>query len=61
MADGVESETETVIAGHQTFLGMCAGGVATYHTYLEDQGFLISVTATGARRFGELIIAGLAG
>ncbi len=61
VADGVESETETVVAGHQTFLGMCAGGVATYHTYLEDQGFLISVTATGARRFGELIIAGLAG
>jgi hypothetical protein len=61
VADGVESETEAVIGGHQTFLGLCVGGAATYHTYLEDQGFLISVTATGERRLGELIIEGLAG
>ena len=61
VADGVESETETVIGGHQAFLGLCVGGAATYHTYLEDQGFLISVTATGERRLGEQIIAGLAG
>jgi hypothetical protein len=32
----------------------------TYHTYLEDQGFIVSITATGPRRFGELIVAGLA-
>ena len=61
VADGVESETETEIGGHQTFIGTCVGGAPTYHTYLEDQGFLVSVTATGERRFGELIIAGLAG
>jgi hypothetical protein len=61
VADGVETETETVIDGRQTFVGTCVGGAQTYHTYLIDQGFLVSVTATGERRFGELIIAGLAG
>jgi hypothetical protein len=61
VADGVESETETQIAGHQTFIGTCVGGAQAYHTYLVDQGFLVSITATGERRLGELIIAGLAG
>jgi hypothetical protein len=61
VADGVASETETVIGGRQAFIGRCVGGAQTYHTYLEDQGFLVSVTATGERRLGELIIAGLAG
>lgn len=61
VADGVESAEETQIGGRQTFVGTCVGGATTYHTYLVDQGFLVSVTAIGARRFGELIIAGLAG
>ena len=60
VADGVESETATEIGGHATYVGTCAGGVQAYHTYLEDQGFIVSVTATGGRRLGELIIAGLA-
>jgi len=33
----------------------------TYHTYLADQGFIVSVTATGEHLFGERIMAGLAG
>lgn len=61
VADGVESEQQTDIGGRQTYVGTCVGGAETYHTYLVDQGFLVSVTATGERRFGELIIAALAG
>lgn len=61
IADGVESERQTEIEGRPTYVGSCVGGAETYHTYLEDQGFLVSITATGERRFGELIIGSLAG
>jgi hypothetical protein len=61
VADGVEAEDETEIAGRPVYAGTCVGGARTYHTYLVDQGFIVSVTATGERRFGELIMAGLAG
>lgn len=61
IADGVQSEDETEIGGRTAYVGTCVGGAQTYHTYLEDQGFIVSITATGERRFGELILAGLAG
>lgn len=61
VADGVQSEVQTEIGGRTTYVGTCVGGAQTYHTYLEDQGFIVSITATGERRFGELILAGLAG
>jgi hypothetical protein len=61
VADGLASATQTEIGGRPTYIGTCVGGAMTYHTYLEDQGFLVSITATGERRFGELILAGLAG
>lgn len=61
VADGVESEDETEIAERPVYVGTCVGGALTYHTYLVDQGFIVSVTATGERGFGELIMAGLAG
>jgi hypothetical protein len=60
VADGVESDTSTEIGGHATYVATCAGGPRTYHTWLEDQGFIVSVTATGERRLGEQILAGLA-
>lgn len=61
VADGVEAEDETEIAGRVVYVGTCVGGARTYHTYLVDQGFIVSITATGERRFGELIMTGLAG
>ena len=60
VADGVESDTSTEIGGHATYVTTCAGGPLTYHTWLEDQGFIVSVTATGPRRLGEQILAGIA-
>ncbi len=60
VTDGVETETSTEIGGHTTYVGLCAGGVETFHTYLEDQGFIVSVTSTGDRRLGEQVIAGIA-
>ena len=61
VADGVESTDEVEIDGRSVYLGTCVGGARTYHTYLVDQGFIVSITATGERRFGELIMAGLNG
>jgi hypothetical protein len=61
VADGVESQDQTEIDGRQVYLGTCLGGARTYHTYLVDQGFIVSVTATGEQLFGERIMAGLAG
>lgn len=61
VADGVQAEVETEIAGRVVYVGTCVGGARTYHTYLIDQGFIVSITGTGERRFGELIMAGLAG
>ena len=57
VADGVDSETSTLIGGLATYIGTCVGGTRTYHTYLEDQGFIVSVTTTGPRNLGEAIIA----
>lgn len=59
-AGGVEGHAETEIAGHQTYIGTCAGGVHTYHVHLADGGLLISAQALGERRYGELLIQGLA-
>lgn len=61
VADGVESEDQAVIQGRQVYVATCVGGARTYHTYLVDQGFIVSITATGEHLFGERIMAGLAG
>ena len=59
VADGVESETSTLVGGLPTYIGTCVGGTKTYHTYLEDQGFIVSVTSTGPRDLGQAIIAAI--
>lgn len=61
VADGVESQDETDLDGRLVYVGTCVGGARTYHTYLADQGFIVSITATGERRFGQLIMAALNG
>jgi hypothetical protein len=61
VAGGLETELQTEIAGRPTYVGTCGGGAMTYHTFLIDQGFLVSITATGERRFGELILDAVAG
>lgn len=61
VADGVESGTETQVGDRVVYETRCSGGAETWHTYLVDQGFLVSITGTGERHLGELIMAGLAG
>jgi len=58
-AGGVAGSAETTIAGHPSFIGHCAGGVLTYHTYLTSGDLIVSVTSLGDRRLGERILEGL--
>ena len=58
-AGGVSGHAETVIAGRDTRIGTCAGDVHTYHLHLARRDLLVSITAAGERRFGELVAAGL--
>jgi len=58
-AGGVVRHAEAEIEEHQTFIGSCAGGVRTYHTYLPASGVILSMQALGDGRFGERVVAGL--
>lgn len=60
VADGVETTDEAEIGGRRVYIATCAGGAMTYHTYLEDQQFIVSITGSGPRQLGELLMAGLA-
>jgi hypothetical protein len=60
-AGGVDGHAEAEIAGRQTFIGTCAGGVHTYHVYLSDQDVIVSLQGAGDGRFGERVVEGLTG
>lgn len=60
-AGGVAGHAEAEIAGRQTFIGTCAGGVHTYHVHLPDQDVIVSMQAVGDGRFGERVVEGLTG
>jgi len=61
VAGGVrQTSSRATIAGRDVFVGSCAGDATTYHVRLTDPTLLVSITASGGRRFGELVIAGLA-
>lgn len=59
-AGGVgQSSAEATLAGHRTFIGHCAGGILTYHVYLAERGLIVSISAVGTARFGQLVVEGL--
>jgi len=60
-AGGVDGHAEAEIAGRQTFIGTCAGGVHTYHVHLPGRDVIVSMQAVGAGRFGERVVEGLTG
>ncbi len=62
VAGGVEgSPAQVSIAGRTVYEGSCAGDATTYHVHLSDPALIVSITAAGARHFGELVVAGLVG
>jgi hypothetical protein len=58
-ANGVLGKAETEIDGRTVYIGTCAGGLRTYHVWLEGSGVLISASAVGERRLGELLVENL--
>ena len=57
-AGGVTSHGRTVIGGRPVDVTGCAQGATVYHVHLAGD-LLVSITATGPHKFGELILAGL--
>jgi hypothetical protein len=61
VAGGIRGDPARVsIAGRSVFEGTCAGDAQTYHVHLADPTLIVSITAAGPARFGELVVAGLA-
>ena len=61
VAGGLEgAPATTTLAGRTVYVGTCAGDARTYHVHLADPSLIVSITAAGPARFGELVVAGLA-
>ena len=59
-AGGVaQSSAEADLAGHHTFIGHCVGGILTYHVHLTPGDLIVSISALGDQRFGQLVVEGL--
>lgn len=58
-ADGVSGHAETQIGGRTVYIATCVGGLRTYHVWIEEDAVLISASAVGERRLGELLIENL--
>jgi hypothetical protein len=57
-AGGVGGHDRRTIGAHLVDVTSCSGGAQTYHVHL-DGDVIVSITAAGDRRFGELVLAGL--
>ena len=58
-AGGVAGTAEAQLGGRTVFIGTCAGGLRTYHAWLEGRGLLVSAFSLGEERYGEQLMAGL--
>ena len=47
------------IGDHDTDIGTCQGSVHTYHVHLTGPHRVVSITAAGDGRYGELVVKGL--
>ena len=57
-AGGVSSHVQQLIGPHTVEVTVCGQGARTYHTHLAGD-VLVSITAVGDRKFGDLVMAGL--
>lgn len=58
-AGGVSGTAEDTIGDRTVYVTTCAGGLRTYHTYLQLRGLVVSAFAVGENGFGEKLMAGL--
>jgi len=57
-AGGVASHVQQLIGRHTVEVTVCTQGARTYHAHLAGD-VLVSITAVGDRKFGDLVMAGL--
>ena len=57
-AGGVASHVQQLIGAHTVEVTVCSQGAHMYHTHLAGD-MLVSITAVGDRKFGDLVMAGL--
>jgi hypothetical protein len=60
-AGGVSGNAEAEMDGRTVYIGSCAGGVHTYHAYLEGRDAIVSVNSVGEARLGEELMKTLPG
>jgi hypothetical protein len=58
-AGGVTGNAEATIDERTVYITSCVQGLRAYHVWLKDQGVLISASATGDAKFGELLMDNL--
>lgn len=58
-AGGLVGNAETQSGDQTVYIGSCAGGLRTYHAWVASRGVIVSASALGDARFGELLLAGL--
>lgn len=56
---GVARTAEAEIGGRLVYIATCAGGLRTYHAWIDERGLLVSAFAVGEHRFGERLMEGL--
>ena len=57
-AGGVSSHVSQVLGARTVDIAVCTQGARTYHVHLAGD-IIVSITATGDRMFGNLVMAGL--
>ena len=55
----VVGHAELNIGKHHVYIGTCANGLRTYHTWIEDRAILIAASSTGDRTFGVILLGTL--
>jgi hypothetical protein len=58
-AGGVVGRAEATIDARTVYITSCTAGVRAYHVWLQDPGVLISASAIGDGKFGELLMDNL--
>jgi len=58
-AGGVVGRAEATIDDRTVYITSCVQGLRAYHVWLKDQGILISASAIGDGKFGELLVDNL--
>jgi len=58
-AGGVVGRAEATIDARTVYITSCTASVRTYHVWLEQPGILISASAIGDGRFGEVLMDNL--